>query len=179
MGKTLDNNDLNQVVESGGAKREKNRKKNNGCTLGFCIRYSEDLFQRRKKPPNKKDLFGDNVFKNSSLYLAGLFKTLTPNGALASSSFSAKNYLHSSYYKNQECIFLFSSFPSPRSFFFSFHLPSLLWYWSFSGLRNLPFDAFSLKRLQISFKVGFQISLDRKNHWIRLTFTFWQKTQSV
>ena len=27
MGKTLDNNDLNQVVESGGAKREKNEKK--------------------------------------------------------------------------------------------------------------------------------------------------------
>ena len=27
MGKTLDNNDLNQIVESGGAKREKNRKK--------------------------------------------------------------------------------------------------------------------------------------------------------
>ena len=31
-----------------------------------------------------------------------------------------------------------------------FSLPSLLWFWSFSGLGNLPFDAFSLKWLQIS-----------------------------
>ena len=35
-------------------------------------------------------------------------------------------------------------------FFFSFLFPSLLWFWSFSGLRNMPFDAFSLKWLQIS-----------------------------
>ena len=44
------------------------------------------------------------------------------------------------------------SFPYPHSFSFSFSFPfpSLLWFWSFSGLRNLPFDAFSLKWLQIS-----------------------------
>ena len=76
MGKTLDNNDLNQVVESGGAKREKNKKKNNGCTLSFCISYSGDIFGRRKKLPNGKDLFGDNVFQNSSIYLAGLLKEM-------------------------------------------------------------------------------------------------------
>ena len=45
---------------------------------------------------------------------------------------------------------LLKSFPSPRSFFFSFPFLSLLWFWSFSGLRNMPFDAFSLKWPQIS-----------------------------
>ena len=46
--------------------------------------------------------------------------------------------------------FLFSFFPSPRSLFFLFPFPSLLWFWSFSGLRNLLFEAFSLKWLHIS-----------------------------
>ena len=67
--------------------------------------------------------------------------------------FSAKNYLQSSYYKKrvQPLLFFFiSSFPSPHSFFLSFPFPSLLWFWSFSGLRNMPFDAFSLKWLQMS-----------------------------
>ena len=44
-------------------------------------------------------------------------------------------------------LFLFS-FPS--LFLFCFPFPSLLWFWSFSGLRNMPFDAFSLKWLQMS-----------------------------
>ena len=45
--------------------------------------------------------------------------------------FSAKYYLQSSHYKNYEyknCFFVFSSFPSPRSFFFSFPFPLLLWF---------------------------------------------------
>ena len=42
--------------------------------------------------------------------------------------------------------------PSPRYFFFSFPFRLLLWFWSFSGLRNLPFEAFSLKWLQISLR---------------------------
>ena len=46
--------------------------------------------------------------------------------------------------------FLFFSFRPPRSFFFSFLFPSLVWFWSLSGPRNLPFDAFSLKWRQIS-----------------------------
>ena len=68
MGKTLDNNDLNQVVESGGAKREKNRKKNNGCTLGFCISYSGDLFQRRKNRLTKK-IYLAIMFSKIHLYI--------------------------------------------------------------------------------------------------------------
>ena len=47
------------------------------------------------------------------------------------------------------CFFLFSSFLHPCSFFFSLPFPFLLWFWIFWGLRNLPFDAFSLKWLQI------------------------------
>ena len=46
--------------------------------------------------------------------------------------------------------FLFSSFLPPRSFFFFFPFPSLMWFWSLSSPRNLPFDAFSLNWLQIS-----------------------------
>ena len=101
MGKTLDNNDLNQVVESGGAEREKNEKKSNGCTLSFYISYSGDLFQRRKKPPNGKDLFGDNVFKNSSIHIKPDFsKRYCQMELWRPTVFSAKDYLHSSYYKN-------------------------------------------------------------------------------
>ena len=41
-------------------------------------------------------------------------------------------------------------FLSRRSYFFPFLFPSLQWFWSFSGLKNLPINAFSLKWLQIS-----------------------------
>ena len=50
--------------------------------------------------------------------------------------------------------FLFSfvvfSFLLPRSFFFSFPFPLLVWFWRLSGPRNLSFDAFSLKWRQMS-----------------------------
>ena len=39
--------------------------------------------------------------------------------------------------------------PFSSLFLFSFPFPSLLWFWNFLGLRNLPFDPFSLKWLQI------------------------------
>ena len=51
---------------------------------------------------------------------------------------------------------LFFSSPPDRSFlppcclFFSLAFPSLVWFWSLWGLRNIPFDTFSLKWLQIS-----------------------------
>ena len=45
--------------------------------------------------------------------------------------------------------FLFSSFPFPRYFFFSFPFPMLLWFWRSSELKNLSFEAFSFKWLQI------------------------------
>ena len=48
MGKTLDNNDLNQVVESGGAKREKNRKKTMVALLVFVLAILETFFNEEK-----------------------------------------------------------------------------------------------------------------------------------
>ena len=46
--------------------------------------------------------------------------------------------------------FVFSSFLLPRSFFFSFPFPFLLWFWRLSGPRNLSFEAFSLNWRQMS-----------------------------
>ena len=52
---------------------------------------------------------------------AGFLKTLSQNGSFKSATIA---------------FFLFSSFPSPRSFFFSFPFSSLLWFWSFLGLNK-------------------------------------------
>ena len=68
------------------------------------------------------------------------------------------NYVYSEFWKRyhrmdhcewNHCFFLFSSL-----FFFSLSFLFLgqVWCWSFLGLRNLPFDAFSLKWLQISLR---------------------------
>ena len=67
MGKTLDNNDLNQVVESGGAKREKNRKKNNGCTL-FVLAILETFFNEEKNRLTKK-IYLAIMFSKIHLYI--------------------------------------------------------------------------------------------------------------
>ena len=39
----------------------------------------------------------------------------------------------------------------PASFFFSFPFPSLVWFWSLSGPRNLPFDAFPMTQITANF----------------------------
>ena len=64
MGKTLDNNDLNQVVESGGAKREKNRKKIMVALLVFVLAILETFFNEEKNRLTKK------------IYLAIMFSTI-------------------------------------------------------------------------------------------------------
>ena len=52
----------------------------------------------------------DNNNKKENIYLAGFLKTLPPDGLFRSHSlFSAKNYLQSSHYKNQECDHFFFS----------------------------------------------------------------------
>ena len=88
------------------------------------------------------------------VYLAGFLITLSPNGPCASNSFfRPKTISKVAIIKTKSAtiiFFLFSSFPSHRSFFFSFPFPALLWLSSFSALRNLHFDASSLKPLQIS-----------------------------
>ena len=103
------------------------------------------------------------IIKKENIYLAGFLKTLPPDGLFRSHSlFSAyKLYFQSSHYKNQECnhfFFLVSSFLPPRSFFFSFPFPSLVWFWSWSRTKNLPFDAFSLKMTANFVKLVFKKS---------------------
>ena len=79
---------------------------------------------------------------------AEFLTTLSPNGPFVSNSFfRRKTIFKVAIIKLRVQLLLF---PSPRSLFFSFPFPSLPWIWSFSDLRNLPFDAFSLKQLQIS-----------------------------
>ena len=92
-----------------------------------------------------------------SYHLVGFLKTLLLNGPFGSNSFFRPKIISKVPTIKTKCatIVFFSllllSFSSlPRSFFFSFPFISLLWFWSFSGLKNLPFDAFSLKWLQIS-----------------------------
>ena len=68
---------------------------------------------------------------------------ISPNGPFAWHGFFIKT-------GNAGIAFFFLSFPSLRFFFPSSPFPSLLWLWSFSGLKKPTFDAFSLKWLQIS-----------------------------
>ena len=49
----------------------------------------------------------------------------------------------------QKAVVGFPLFP-PRSFLFSSPYPWLVWFWSLSGPKKLPFDAFSLEWRQIS-----------------------------
>ena len=87
--------------------------------------------------------------------LAGFLITLLQNGPFASNSFFRPKSITKvaiTKTKSAKSIIVFFSFLpfllltlsfSPFLFLF------LLWFWSFSGLRNMPFDAFSLKWLQI------------------------------
>ena len=80
----------------------------------------------------------------------GFLTTLSSNGPFAPNSFFRRKTISKVAIIKLRVqllffFFLLFSFPSPRSFFFSFPFPSLLWIWSFLDLRNLPFDAFSLK----------------------------------
>ena len=68
MGKTLDNNDLNQVVESGGAKREKNRKKAMVAPLVFILAILETFFNEEKNRLTEK-MYLAVMFSKIHLYI--------------------------------------------------------------------------------------------------------------
>ena len=68
MGKTLDNNDLNQVVESGGAKREKNRKKAMVALLVFVLAILETFFNEEKNRLTEK-IYLTIMFSKIHLYI--------------------------------------------------------------------------------------------------------------
>ena len=68
MGKTLDNNDLNQVVESSGAKREKNRKKTMVALLVFVLAILETFFNKEKNRLTKK-IYLAIMFSKIHLYI--------------------------------------------------------------------------------------------------------------
>ena len=68
MGKTLDNNDLNQVVESGRAKREKNRKKTMVALLVFVLAILETFFNEEKNRLTKK-IYLSIMFSKIHLYI--------------------------------------------------------------------------------------------------------------
>ena len=89
-----------------------------------------------------------------NVLLAGFLKTLSQNGPFASNSlFRPKTISNVAIIKTKSTTFAFFSSPPflllALSFFFSFPFPSLLWFCSFSGLRNLHFNPYSLKWLQI------------------------------
>ena len=74
-------------------------------------------------------IIGSLRYKTLSLNLAGFLKTLSPDGSFASNSFFGPETISKVAIiktKSNHCFFLFSSFPSPRSLFFSFPFPSLL-----------------------------------------------------
>ena len=76
--------------------------------------------------------------------LAGFLKTPNSwNGPVfcVQQFFSAKNYLKVAIIECNHCFFLFFSFLPPRSLFLSFAFPSLVWFWSLWGSRNLSFDS--------------------------------------
>ena len=97
-------------------------------------------------------------FFYSYLYLAGFLKTFSPNGPFVSNSFffgqklSLFNRKVAIIKTKSANIAFFSllpiSFSSLFLFILSFSFVTVIW--SSSSLRNLPFDAFSLKWLQIS-----------------------------
>ena len=75
----------------------------------------------------------------------------------------SKERFHCKTRVSNHCFFLFSSFLSPLSLFFSFAFPSLVRFLSLSCAKNLPFDFFSLKWLQLS-SGSFSKKLTRTTH---------------
>ena len=98
-----------------------------------------------------------------------IFENVIANWTFCVQQFSVGRKRSNSYYTNSECNYcfsLFSSFPSPGSFFFSFPFPLLLRFWSFSGLTNLFFDAvFTL--MTVNFVIKFVVIERRGLKYLR------------
>ena len=97
-----------------------------------------------------------------------IFENVIANWTFCVQQFSVGRKRSNSYYTNSECNYcfsLFSSFPSPRSFFFSCPFPLLLRFWSFSGLTNLFFDA--VFTLTVNFVIKFVVIERRGLKYLR------------
>ena len=94
------------------------------------------------------------VLFNIRFISSRIFENVTPNKPFASNSFYRPTTISRGVIlktKNATIAFsLVTSFLPPRSFFSSFPFRLLVWFWSLSGPKSLPFDAFSLQWLQIS-----------------------------
>ena len=85
------------------------------------------------------------------IHFAGFLIMLSPNRPFASNSFiRPKTIAKVAILKTKSAIIAFFSSPSFLFLTLSFSPFLFLCYCDFSGLRNVPFDAFSFKWLQIS-----------------------------
>ena len=118
------------------------------------MRVANDYLLHLEKAFISNEMFPGMPLIGWVLYLLLFLITLSPDGPFTSNSFFRPKTKVAIIKTKSATIafFFFASFPSPHSFFFfllSFCF-SLLWFWSFLGSRNVPFDAFSHKWLQIS-----------------------------
>ena len=95
----------------------------------FCLQVEGPINEGGGGLISGGPIIGSLRYKRLSLNLAGFLKTLSPDGSFASNSFFGPKTISNVAIiktKSNHCFFLFSSFPSPRSLFFSFPFPSLL-----------------------------------------------------
>ena len=114
------------------------------------------LYVKSKKKPHSLTTHYLCIRENDNskiyMYLAVFLKMLPPGGPFRSNSFFRPKTMSKVAFKKTKSATHFSLLLlSSSSLFLSLLLfPLLAWFWSLSGPKNLPFDAFPLKGRQIS-----------------------------